>query len=191
MCSRCGIADIGPALRTAEAFRGFLAKENPERDVDTYLAGSDEIVFARLDDLANRRNDVAHGTPPDDILSHDLLRELIDFVETYAKGLALVLYERALPLMVSRAKHLGAAIRVIDHRIVCVNLPTGRVVVGDTLIAKTQDASRPFKGGSIREIQRDHVPLESVDGGPGVQIGVRVDFGAKDNHDFYLLPLTR
>jgi hypothetical protein len=157
----------------------------------TYLAGGDEIVFARLDDLANRRNDVAHGTPADDILSHDLLRELVDFVEAYASGLALVVYERALPFMLKKSVSLGAAITVIDHRIVCVNLPAGQIAVGDTLIAKTQDTSRPFKAGPIKEIERDHVQLQSVDGGPDVQIGMLVEFGAKDNHEFYLLKATK
>ncbi|UWZ85265.1 HEPN domain-containing protein [Occallatibacter riparius] len=188
--AQSGVSELGPALRRADAFKNFLATENPERDLDTYLAGNDEIVFARLDDLANRRNDVAHGTPTDDYLSHDLLRELIDFVDAYTTSLGEIIYERALPFMARRASPLGAAITVIDHRIVCVNLPAGKVSVGDILIAKTQDGSRPFKGGPIKEIQRDHVPTHSIDGGPGVQIGILVDFGAKDNHEFYVFNIV-
>ncbi|MGH9739352.1 MAG: hypothetical protein ACRD4X_12325 [Candidatus Acidiferrales bacterium] len=63
--------------------------------------------------------------------------------------------------------------------------------VGDTLIAKTQDTSRPFKGGPIKEIQRDHVQFNTIDGGPGVQIGMLVEFGAKDNQEFYFLSATK
>jgi hypothetical protein len=48
-----------------------LKEEGPERDVYAYVAGGDDAVLARLNDLANRRNDVAHGTPVDDILSRD------------------------------------------------------------------------------------------------------------------------
>lgn len=188
MLAKCGLTDIGPSMRRVEPFLDFLAREDPERDVETYLRSGDEVVFGRLDDLANRRNDVAHGTPADDLLSHDLLRERIGFVEAYVSGLALVIYERTLPLMTASALALGAAITVIDHRIVCVNLPAGRVAVGDTLIAETKDARRPFKGGRILEIERDHVQMQSIAGGPDIQIGMRVDFSAKRNHQFYVVP---
>jgi hypothetical protein len=183
----CGIADISQPLRQAEPFTDFLKEEDPERDMQTYLAGGDDVVFARLNDLANRRNDVAHGTPVDDILSRDLLRSYIGFIEAFANGLALVVYERSLPLMLKEAVGLGAAINVIDHRIVCVNLPAGKITVGDTLIAKTQDTSRPYKGGPIMEIEQNHVQLRTVDGGPGVQIGMLVEFGAKNNQEFYFV----
>lgn len=184
---QCGIPDIGQSIRQSEPFAAFLKKEEPERDTTTYLAAGDDVVFARLDDLANRRNDVAHGTPVDDILSRDLLRSYVAFIEAYAGGLALVVFERSLPIMLQKALVLGAAIVVHDHRIVCVNLPTGQVAVGDLLIAKTVDSSRPFKGGQIKEIQQNHVSVDKIDGGPGVQIGMLVDFGAKDNQEFYIL----
>jgi hypothetical protein len=186
MFGKSGVGELGAALRKAEAYNAFLAAENPERHLETYLAGNDEIVFARLDDLADRRNDVAHGVPTDDYLSHDLLRELIGFVEAYTASLGEVIYERALPFMAEKSLALGAAIKVIDNRVVCVNLPAGKIALGDILIAKTQDASRPYKGGPIQEIQRNHVSMQSIDGAPGVQIGMLVDFGAKRNHEFYV-----
>jgi hypothetical protein len=185
--TQCGIMDIGPALRQTEPLVAFLTEEDPERDLSTYLAGGDEVVFARLNDLANRRNDVAHGTPVDDILSRDLLRSYIGFVEAYASGLALVVYERSLPFMLKRAVALGAPIAVHDHRIVCVNLAVGQMTVGDTLIAKTQDTSRPYKGGPIKEIQQNKIQLKTINGGPDVQIGMLVEFGAKENQEFYFL----
>jgi hypothetical protein len=188
--TRCGIADIGRALRRAEPFVDFLKNEDPEREVQAYVGGGDDVVFARLDDLANRRNDVAHGTPVDDILSRDILRSYIGFIEAYASGLALVVFDSSLPIMLKKAVALGAPIAVYDHRIVCVNLPAGQITVGDTLIAKTQDASRPYKAGAIKEIEQNHVKLNTINGGAGVQIGMLVEFGAKDNQEFYFLNAT-
>lgn len=185
--SQCGISDIGRALRQAEPFTDFLKTEDPERDVAAYVAGGDDAVFARLDDLANRRNDVAHGTPVDDLLSRDILRSYIGFIEAYASALALVVYESSLPFLLKKAVALGAPISVYDHRIVCVNLPAGKITVGDTLIAKTQDTSRPFKAGAIKEIEQNHVKLNTIDGAAGVQIGMLVEFGAKENQEFYCL----
>src|ERR1019366_8539513 len=144
-----------------------------------------------VNDLANRRNDVAHGTLVDELLSREILRNYIDFIESYASGLALAVYERSLPFMLKRSVALGAAITVIDHRIVCVNLPMGKITVGDTLIAKTQDTSRPYKGGPIKEIEVNHVQLDTINGGPGVQIGMLVEFGAKNNQEFYCLNATK
>ncbi|MEI8370648.1 MAG: MAE_28990/MAE_18760 family HEPN-like nuclease [Planctomycetia bacterium] len=179
-----GISDIGQLLRQAEPFTCFLSGEDTERDLEIYLAGQDDVLFARLNDLADRRNDLAHGAPVDDILSRDLLRSYIAFIEAYSSGLALAIYESALPSLLNRAVRLGNAIEVYNSSIVCVDLPTGQITVGDTLIAKTRDQRRPFKGGRINEIQRDRTPLITVDGGPGVRVGMSVDFGVKENHEF-------
>jgi hypothetical protein len=59
------------------------------------------------------------------------------------------------------------------------------LLVGDILIAKTPEARRPFRGGPVLEIQVDHVSVPEVNGGPGVQIGLLVGFGAKINQEFY------
>jgi hypothetical protein len=186
-----GIADIGKSLKQTEPFVAFLREEDPERDVRIYLGGEDDIVFARLNDLANRRNDVAHGTPVDEILSRELLRSYIDFIAAYSTSLALVVHERSLPFMLKHAISLGAPITVINNRIVCVNLPAGQIDVGDMLIAKTQESSRPFRGGPIKEIEQNHIQLKTVNGGPGVQVGMLVDFGAKKNQQFYLVRATK
>jgi len=149
--NQCGIPNLGQSVRKAEPFISFLKQEDPDRDVDNYLSGGDDVVFARLDDLANRRNDVAHGTPVDDILSQDLLRSYIDFIEAYAAGVALIVFERALPFMLDHALALGLPILVFNGRIVCVNVPKGRIAIGDTLIAKTQYTSRPYKVASLKK----------------------------------------
>lgn len=182
---QCGITGIAPSIRRAEPFISFLTNENPDRDVETHLAREDDVVFYRLNDLANRRNDVAHGSFVDDILSRDLLRTYVDFIEAYGEGLALVVYERTLPFLLERAVGLGTPLRVINNRIVCVDFPAGQLAVGDMLIAKTADTSRPFKGGPIKEIQQNSVSLNTVSGGDGVQIGICVEFGAKQNQEFY------
>jgi len=188
--AQCGIAGVAQSLRQAEPFISFLKDEDPERDLDVYLSKDDEVVFSRLNDLASRRNDVAHGSPVDDIQSLDILRTYIDFIGAYAAGLALVVYERTLPSMLESAVLLGTPIRVFDSRIVCVEFPEGQIAVGDTLIAKTRDTNRPFKGGLIKEIQQNHVSLNMVNGGPSIQIGLLVEFGVKQNQEFYCFKAT-
>jgi len=187
---QCGIQGVAQAIRQVEPFTSFLEREDSERDVQGYLANDDTIVFFRLDDLASRRNDVAHGSPVDEVLSNDLLRTYVDFVEAYAEGLAVVVYEESLPLMCKQATALGSPIRIYNDHIVCVNLFEGQIAVGDILIAKTNQSSRPFKGGPIKSIERNHVPRESVEGGSDVQIGLRVEFHAKHNHQFYYFRKT-
>jgi len=183
--AQCGIADVAQGVKQSEPFISFLRKENPELDVNLFIGKENDVVFSRLNDLAERRNDVAHGSIVDEILSRDILREYVDFVEAYAEGLGLFVFERTLPFMLPSSVRLGTAIEVIDNRIVCVNLLGGEISVGDMIIARTQDTRRPYKGGPIREIQRENISLEKITGGPGVQIAMLVDFGAKQNHEFY------
>ena len=127
--AQCGIKGIRQSLKQAEPFAFFLRDEDFERDINTYLGKEDEVVFSRLNDLASRRNDVAHGTPVDNILSRDILRTYVAFVEAYADGLSLVVYERTLPSMLKQAILLGSPISVIDNRIVCVEFPSGQIAV--------------------------------------------------------------
>lgn len=181
----CGVSDLAQAVKDAEPFRTFLKNEDPDRDVELYLHLGDDIVFFRLTDLAYRRNDVAHGARSGETLSRDLLRSRIDFVEAYAEAMALVLFERTLPFVTSLAATLGPPIAVFANRVVAIALSDGEVTVGDMLIAKTQDPTRPFKGGPIESIERDHVACHRVDGGPDVKVGMAVNFGAKQNHVFY------
>jgi len=188
--SQCGISEVTQSIKQADPFISFLRDEDSERDVTTFLSKEDKIVFYRLNDLANRRNDVAHGTPVDDVLSNDYLRTYVNFVGAYAVGLALVVYEQLLPFMVKQATSLGRPIAVHNSHIVCVKILDGIVSVGDTLIAKTQDSSRPYKAGPILGIEKDRVPLNTVNGGPDVKIGMRVGFVAKENQEFYFLKST-
>lgn len=182
---QCGIVNIIQAVKQTEPFIAFLQNEDPDRDVNTYLGMDDDVVFSRLNELADRRNDVAHGTPIDDILANDILRTYIDFIEAFAAGIGPVVYEHILPLMLGQSVSLGSSIGIFDRHIVCVDFPEGKMNLEDILIAKTQEPGRPYRAGKILEIQKDRVSLTSVDGGPGVQIGMRVEFVARENHEFY------
>jgi hypothetical protein len=185
--ARCGISGVSKLLRGVEVFLRLLESVDPERDLKQYLSKTDSIVFGELDDLAERRNEVAHGRAPSELLSLELLRARISFLEAYGEALARVVYERTL---VYEAKYsaqlIGAPIAVYNSEIVCVDLVSGDVRVGDTLIAKTQDTLRPFKAGEIISLQRDRVDCAEIAGGAGVQIGMKVLFGAKQNQEFYL-----
>jgi hypothetical protein len=187
MCGRCGIGDLGPALRSAEPFVEFLKREDQDRDVARYMELQDSVLFFRLEDLADRRNDVSHGSGGADILSREIVRSYIDFIEAYATGLGSVLFEKYLPLTIPFAQPLGAPITVIDGRIVCVDLPSGELAVGDILIAETREGQRPFRGGVIRRLERDRIAVDRVDGGADVKVGIEVDFAAKRNHRFFRL----
>lgn len=185
MLTECGLSDVPQVLRHADPFTGLLQREDAERDVDLYLRLPDDVVFFRLTDLANRRNDVSHGIMSDDTMSRELLRSYVDFVEAYCEAMALVLFERTLPFVLPLARNLGQPIAVFNNRIVAVELTEGQLTVGDILVAETQDPTRPFKGGPILSIERDHVAYDCIDGGPGVKVGAAVGFGAKPTHRFH------
>jgi hypothetical protein len=111
----------------------------------------------------------------------------VGFVEAYCEGLAQLAADCLLPLMVKHnSLPLGLAINIYNNRIVCIDLPGGRVQIGDTLIARTADPSRPYKAGPVIDIEHDHVKKTAVNGGQGVQVALVVDFGAKENQEFFL-----
>jgi hypothetical protein len=186
MFLQCGVAGLSHALRNHESLIKVLTDLDPDRDVSKLMQKEDAVIFWPIDDLAERRNEVSHGSPAQ-LLSNDILLERIAFVEAYGEALASVIYQRRLSVDAKyRSRELGMPLAVFNNCIVCVALGSGSVRIGDVLIAQTPDEN--YLSGKIMSIEREHVPHEVVHGGEGVQIGMRVEFAAKKNQFFFLMP---
>ncbi|HEV2146572.1 MAG TPA: MAE_28990/MAE_18760 family HEPN-like nuclease, partial [Longimicrobiaceae bacterium] len=182
--ARVGVLSVNQRIRHFSPFSEYIVHHFPGRD-SSGLSNSELFFF--LDDLAERRNEVAHGSAGE-LLSNELLLDYLVFVEVYG----LSLYELAVcDSLGHEVRHHGNAVgrpvAVYNNEIVCVELRDASVKVGDLLVAETGYGIRPYIGGEILEMQVDGTPISHIRPGVGVPIAMRVAFRAKQNHSFFVL----
>jgi len=179
-----GISGISSKVKSHPKFVEFFSAIGPEVDLHTT---KDDIIFEVLEDIAFRRNNVAHGVEGN-IASIEILRSYIRFVELYATCLNDVIFLNMLQYEVEfNSIHLNSPIAVYSNHIICLSLENTAIKVGDIIVAETQNPSYPFLYGNIKCIQVNKNSISELAPEPIIEVGIEVEFNAKDNHKFHLI----
>lgn len=187
LCARAGVADVGSRLKWFSPFAEYLAKTFPERNINTL---NHKEMFYYINDLAERRNEVAHGYV-DNWLDNKILLEYVEYVEAFGEGLYTLLCEELSRFLVAhKAVDLGLPFAVFKNCIVCVELKDTVVSVGDTLIASTGNRRRPHVSGQIEEIQIEHKSVRSVPPSAGTKVALRVGFRARKTYRYAVVQMV-
>lgn len=181
--------------------RGVSARIREHKDFDSHYTSihrtqpsanaSPSALFAPIDDLAERRNEIAHGSPAA-LLSNELVAELIAFVEAYSSALHYTIKQAALPFEAQHlGRPLGPPLKVFNNSIVCIDIANIPITTGDWLIAKPAREGAPFLDGEIVEIQINSVSHKAIHPATQTSVALRVDFSAKKNQEFFLVPRSK
>lgn len=182
---RLGIAQVLQRLPRYEPFSSYL---NINLGDEAGGSAKTEIIYEQLDDLADRRNDVAHGVSSD-LLSIDLLRSRIDYLTALVESLACLVDEESVGFQASvKGKPLGKPILVVNHEVVCIELQNQGIMEGDLLVMIDCGWPNPCIYSPILEIQVNKVRHEFVPPASSVKVGCRVDFRARMNCRYILIP---
>jgi len=182
---RLGIAQVLQKLPRYEPFSSYL---NINLDDEAGSKAKTEIIYEQLDDLADRRNDVAHGVSSD-ILSIDLLRNRISYLTALVQSLACLVDEESISFQASvKGKPLGRPIQVVNHAVVCVELVNQGIMEGDLLVMIGCGWPNPCIYSPILEIQVNNVRHEFVPPASSVKVGCLVDYRARMNCEYILIP---
>jgi hypothetical protein len=182
---KIGVGGISRRLHLFPSFNSYLAEEFPNRDIQNITA---EEKYFYLSDLAERRNEVAHGSPSDDLLSNELLLAYVKFIEAFCNALYEVATTHFMEVLVRhKAQPLGTPLVVFNHNIICLEVSGVIIAVGDTLIATTGRADCPVYSGEILELQVENVAFQMVDAKEAVKVGVKVPFRCKKTYQLSLL----
>lgn len=150
----------------------------------------DSILFFELEDLVERRNKIAHGAESDDLLEINLLRQYVFFMQALMESIYGILdkiYHRFL-FQENPKKLLGQPIKVYNNEIVCLN-SQGCVIKENDILYGLNTSTEELRYGEIVSIERDHVPISSTILGEACNIGMKVDFHAKEGYNYYILEL--
>jgi hypothetical protein len=180
---RLGIGGVTRRLHLVSPLTEHLASIYPELQVEALKA---EQKYFHLNDLAERRNEVAHGNASE-ILSPALIITYVDFVAAFGAALYELVRSHYFELVALHgAKPIGKAIAVYNNEIVCIELNNVEVMVGDMIIPKTGSGVRPCLAGGILELQIDKQAIEVCPPGEAVKVGMRVAFRCKEGYQYFL-----
>jgi hypothetical protein len=186
--TRIGIENVTRRMLDCRVFIDYLRRTYPERDLTRIEGRSNEFYLNYLNELAERRNEVAHGEASE-LLSNELLLAYIDFFRAFGPALYEVVMTDIWPFEVKyRGIELGSPIRVFNNSIVCIAIQNLTIRVGDLLIARSADSAKSYVGDEIQEIQVDNERRDEVHASSNTKIAMRVTYHAKQNQTFFLVP---
>jgi len=120
------------------------------------------IIFEVINDLAQRRNDVAHGVDDIQLIGKTIVYEYILFVENYCTSLFRILENE-----ISKTKFFSATplemITVIKGEILCVTPCKKDIKIGDSiLVQKTNQYYPQFEELEIESLQINNASLSTI-----------------------------
>lgn len=146
----------------------------------------DSVVFRALDDLAERRNDVAHGEVAS-ILKDIELGAILEYIRSFARALVIVLEQDILRREIEfHGAPLPSPIAVYNHRIVC--FADSPVDLAKGLRLAVVNADGKVNCGPIQSIEVGGVSREVIRAHAGEPFGISVGFHIKNNWAFFALP---
>lgn len=176
--SKVGIENISSLIFRYPLFNDYL----DENEIDKTIA------FNIINDLADRRNQVAHGSV-DSLLDKDILSQYIDFLDLYCTSLWSVLFMNTLGYRVSKNIHqycLNSPIAVYGRNIVCFNISNTHIQLGDTLYAKTNNMAEPIRYGAILSMRLDDVDVSEVKEFQEGLISIKVDCKVNKSYEYFI-----
>jgi hypothetical protein len=181
--ARAGIEEIPRKLTKTASFIEYLLSKTSSAEA------IEDADLSYIDNLADRRNDVAHGVPTEDILSTELLLDYVNFFEAFGKALHEVASGYLLEFEVRKsAICIGKPIVVHNNNIVCIPIANTNIKVNDLLIAMIDNNILPYRWGKILEIQVNNTSYTEIMSTLNkINVALRVEFKAKDTYSYYLL----
>jgi hypothetical protein len=145
-----------------------------------------DILYNKINDLVERRNQIAHGSETLEILGISALEPYVQFLEVYCQAIFEALFENLIKQESKYAfQKIEKIIKVYGNKILAFEVENYTVKVGDMLIIEAQE-SRFFKK-PILTIQLDSEEYQELRISEKTKIAISVEHKIKDNQKFYIV----
>lgn len=144
-----------------------------------------ERAFYSLNDLADRRNEVAHGVSSE-LLGHGILLGYIQFLKTFGETIYDVLLQNLLQKEIRFYGHeLGKPTDIYkDGHVLCVWSKNAHIKKNDYIAGHN---TNEFVVGRILEIQESEIEVSEISKEKSVEIGIRTNGTFKKSHNVFFL----
>jgi hypothetical protein len=149
----------------------------------------EEKAFFFLNDLAERRNEVAHGVPSE-LLEHQLLLEYIKFFNIFGETLYKVIIHH---LLQHEVEHCGFKIGrpsdvLKNGTVIIINIKDASIKTGDYIAGKN---ANEFILGDILELQVNDQSVSEIKPVQNLAVGIRISCKFGKTHLVSIIPRER
>ncbi|TYS45622.1 MAE_28990/MAE_18760 family HEPN-like nuclease [Bacillus infantis] len=177
--SAVGVSNITSLLLSFQQFKDYLDNEDIRP----------EEAFKLLNDLAERRNRVAHGTEENDILDLEQLSRYVDYIEKLANCLNEVIAIQAIPHLVQSGDNitlLGQPLRIFSDKTLGIELEGVIISKGSTLFLMREDGK--YSSTVINSIQINNDEFTDIDATKEkFQVAINISKKIKETDIVYLV----
>lgn len=175
-----GLQEVVNSIKQNEELKIIYIKENGEC---TYEGLKLETVFSFLNDLAERRNQIAHGSFSD-ILSWELQLDMINRVKLFVEEMDKIGFEEVLPYLVNKSFKIDKVYNPNKAtKLLCFQFNVGKISVGDIVIKKYHDK---YTYCRIESIEINHVKYNKYEASNKVDIGIMLDKCRKQDEEYWV-----
>lgn len=149
-----GISNMTSLLKQNKIFRGYIDEEG----IPT------ENYFDTLNDLAERRNRISHGSEEDDILGIAELSRYIKYIDIFVQSLNSIVIEQSIPYIIDKGDNIeiiGNPIAEITDRIIGIKVSNMKLAVGDKIFIKKDEEN--FSYGKIQSMEINNESYEKLE----------------------------
>ena len=182
MFARVGLPALSAQVRQSRPLSGLLE----ERGHVALASLSDGVAFHEINDLAARRNEVAHGETSS-LLSREFMRDYARYVGIVGQTIVGVLRQQLLRVDADQnGIKMPSPIAVYNRSIVCFASVGVDVRVGDRIVGIS--GRRRYHASEIQSIEVDHERRSMIDKSSSEAFAALVQFPAKLNWEYRLIP---
>lgn len=150
------------------------------------------VIELRLNNLVDRRNEIAHGNVPNAALGPDEMADLVEFVASYARALFAVVIKEYLKrryLETQPALGLGRSLEGLKLKDTVAVLATPGVTITAKQPAFSVVNGDVHRWGTIESLMLNDAPVTEAGGpeAPAGTVGVRMSFRLTDSAEVYVL----
>ncbi len=162
-------------------------KEKLENDFSDIFTKKATILFRFIDDLAERRNEIAHGVENVTMLNSSILEEYVDFIALFCNSFYKLLND-SLNFHIVRHQTVSLVpIKVINSSILCCSLDHLKLSKSSRIIVTQVEKYPRYIVPEIMDIQIDGNSVETVDGNGKVDVGIQLNGKVKATNTFSLI----
>jgi hypothetical protein len=155
-------------------------------DKNTISQRSKDDLYNKINDLVERRNQIAHGSEILDILGISTLEPYIQFLEKYCQAIFEILVEQLIKQeSIHTFQKIERVIIIHTDGILGFGISNYTIKVGDMLIIETQE--NRFYKKPILTIQLDKKDYQELPITEKTNISISVEPKIKDNQIFYII----
>ncbi|MBB1386903.1 hypothetical protein H5119_15380 [Pseudoalteromonas sp. SG45-5] len=162
-------------------------KSTLESKFDNPEGTSSKQLFKAIDEIADRRNEVAHGTKVLNLLTPELILEYCVFFQSYSESLYHCLTDRVLNQKVNVKSTPIKPISVFNNSILCCDASDIELTSASKIIVERKSVYPNFITVNIEGMQVNNDAVKSVKLEDKVDVGIKVDAHITNSNNFYLL----